>query len=198
MNIQEELAKPFGVDDIKSYTAGKAGTLTYIDARSVMNRLDEVVGVSNWQTSYRLMDPEMKAVECTLLVRIDGEWISKADVGFPNEGRDADNADKEPLKAAYSDALKRAAVQFGVGRHLYASKTPAKAAPPASPLTQQLFDQAKLMTLMAEHSVKKEDLIKITGAGANGNAALTAWFKEHPDKTVDDLVSYAVDMKLPA
>ena len=43
--------------------------------------------------------------------------LCKADVGYPN---DADNdPEDEPLKAAYSDAFKRAAVQFGIGRWLY-------------------------------------------------------------------------------
>jgi hypothetical protein len=48
-------------------------------------------------------------------VRINGEWITRADVGSISDQPDAG----DQLKAAYSDALKRAAVAFGIGRYLY-------------------------------------------------------------------------------
>lgn len=124
--IHDKLSAPFDVGELKFFvvarskdkTKGKVGS--YIDARAVMDRLDEVVGPTNWQTSYILLDPAMKAVECSLSIRLDENgWTTKCDVGYPNEGKDADNADKEPLKAAFSDALKRAAVQFGIGRYIY-------------------------------------------------------------------------------
>lgn len=124
--VHAALLAPFDVGELKFFvvarskdkTKGKVGS--YIDARAVMDRLDAVVGPTNWQTSYVLLDPAMKAVECSLSIRFTGDvWTTKCDVGYPNEGKDADNADKEPLKAAYSDALKRAAVQFGIGRYIY-------------------------------------------------------------------------------
>jgi hypothetical protein len=118
---RDALIAPFDVGELKFFcvattkdkTKGKVGS--YIDARAVMDRLDAVVGSDSWSTAYRILDPATKAVECQLTV--DG--VTKADVGYPNEAKDADNADKEPLKAAYSDALKRAAVQFGIGRYIY-------------------------------------------------------------------------------
>ncbi len=124
-DVRKLLAKPFGVGELKFFPVavskdkaqGKVGS--YIDARSVMDRLDEVVGPDAWQTEYRVIDPETKTVECRLMVRLLDGWVTKADVGYPNEGKDADNPDKEPFKAAYSDALKRAAIQFGIGRYIY-------------------------------------------------------------------------------
>lgn len=123
--IQKQLAQPFAVGELKFFPValtqdkkkGKVGA--YIDARAVMDRLDSVVGVGGWTTAYRCIDPGDKAVECTLRVRYDDEWVEKADVGYPNEAKDANNAAKEPWKAAYSDALKRAAVQHGIGRYIY-------------------------------------------------------------------------------
>jgi hypothetical protein len=50
-----------------------------------------------------------------LRCRIGGEWLTKVDVGGPSE--QPDGGDR--LKAAVSDAVKRAAVKFGVGRCLY-------------------------------------------------------------------------------
>src|SRR5207248_98234 len=42
-------------------------------------------------------------------------WVTKVDVGSPSEQPD----EHDRVKAAFSDALKRAAVKFGVGRYLY-------------------------------------------------------------------------------
>ena len=86
-----------------------AGCTAHIDARDVMNRLDSVVGWQNWNDEYLVVGS--KNVECRLTVM----GITKIDVGqIPTDGGFAD-----PLKSAYSDALKRAAVKFGIGRHLY-------------------------------------------------------------------------------
>ena len=49
------------------------------------------------------------------LQRLGHEWITKSDVGGPSE--QPDEGDRR--KAAFSDALKRAAVKFGIGRYLY-------------------------------------------------------------------------------
>ena len=84
-----------------------------------MNRLDAVVGPSEWSTAYLVRDDAAKAIECQISVRYGSDWITKADVGYPNEASDATDPGEEPLKAAYSDAFKRACVQHGVGRYLY-------------------------------------------------------------------------------
>jgi hypothetical protein len=89
--------------------------LAYIDARTVEDRLDYVLGPDGWQTTYDHVGKE--SVRCTLSVRFvdGGEWITKCDVGSTSD--QSDEGDR--IKSAYSDALKRAAVQFGVGRYLY-------------------------------------------------------------------------------
>lgn len=93
------------------YPEGTRGLLVpYIDVRRVFSRLDELFGPENWQTCYRVLDRERGAVECSLSIL----GTTKSDVGYPN-GVGAE----EPLKAAYSDATKRAAVQWGIGRWLY-------------------------------------------------------------------------------
>lgn len=123
MTLQEmlqRLAEPFPVDEvgfrIQSYSKDKTRgmVITYIDARSVASRLDEVVGV--WEDSYREL-PSAKgtlAVECSLTVYFEDRKITRVDTGT------ASAEDRDAHKAAYSDAFKRAAVKFGVGRYLYA------------------------------------------------------------------------------
>jgi hypothetical protein len=49
-------------------------------------------------------------------LRIGNEWIWKADGAGPS--------DMEADKGALSDAFKRAAVRFGIGRYLYDIKAP--------------------------------------------------------------------------
>ena len=87
--------------------------LAYIDARLIQDRLDEVLGVENWQDEYELL-PDGSVI-CRLRLKLGDQWITKMDVGSPSE--QPDGGDR--LKAAFSDALKRAAVKFGIGRYLY-------------------------------------------------------------------------------
>ena len=91
---------------------GHALALVYVDARAVMDRLDEVCGPDGWTDEYTVLPDG--AVECRLSVFNGATWHTKADCGYPNGDHD-----KEPLKGAYSDALKRAAVRWGIGRYLY-------------------------------------------------------------------------------
>ncbi len=89
----------------------KALALAYLTSRAVMNRLDEVVGPANWRDQYA-PGPD-GGVICGLSLRIDGEWITKWD--------GAENTNFEAVKGGLSDALKRAAVKWGIGRYLYAT-----------------------------------------------------------------------------
>jgi hypothetical protein len=72
-----------------------------------------VCGVDGWQDRYELL-PNGSAV-CRLRCRIGERWVVKSDVGSPSE--QPDEGDRH--KAAFSDALKRAAVKYGIGRYLY-------------------------------------------------------------------------------
>ena len=117
VSLMADLAKPFPEDTIRwkpgAVTGNRAMALAYIDARIVQERLDDTVGPENWQSKFTML--ENGAVACELSIRIAGEWITKSDVG--GESEQADQGDR--TKAAFSDSLKRAAVQFGIGRYLY-------------------------------------------------------------------------------
>lgn len=117
--LQKELLEPFDLGEVKFKPAmvknNRALALAYIDARHVMDRLDEVVGIAAWKDEYTVLPSG--EVECRLSVKLAGEWVTKADVGGQSEQPD----EGDRMKAAYSDALKRAAVKFGVGRFLYRS-----------------------------------------------------------------------------
>mgnify|MGYP001459967502 CR=1 FL=1 len=97
-------------------TQGRA--LPYVTARAVQDRLDATVGPANWRVRYRevVAGPVLLGISACLELRVGGEWIGKED----GSGTRQELADRNvQVKGAYSDALKRAAVQWGVGRYLY-------------------------------------------------------------------------------
>lgn len=122
--VWQKLSEPFPPGEVQwriealSRDKKRALVVPYVDARTVLDRLDRVVGPEGWQDAYEVLaDAErgvrddrgerqerLVEVKCRLTVL----GVTKEDVG---EG--------DSLKAAFSDALKRAAVKFGVGRYLY-------------------------------------------------------------------------------
>jgi hypothetical protein len=116
--IAAELARPFKAEDVhwKAQTTTKdkkrALAVPYLTARNVMDRLDQVLGLDGWQDQYQEAG---SAVVCTLRCRFGDVWIQRSDAGGMAES--IEEGDK--LKSACSDALKRAAVKFGIGRYLY-------------------------------------------------------------------------------
>lgn len=99
----------------KSGKQGDAGVmLPYVSARAIMDRLDTVVGPQNWSDLLRCIGDrtERRTWVCTLeLVLSDGSRVAHEDL--------ADETHVEPAKGGASDALKRVAVKFGIGRYLY-------------------------------------------------------------------------------
>ena len=108
-----ELSKSFDKKDIqwrvqrltKDGTAGLA--LAYINVRQVQDRLNEVMG-TDWQTKHEVFGAK---TICSLGLKLDEEWVWRSD--------GAGDTQFEADKGAISDSLKRAAVSFGIGRHLY-------------------------------------------------------------------------------
>jgi hypothetical protein len=115
--ITEALSAPFQPSEVKFKPAVVSGNralaLAYVDARAIQDRLDEVLGVEGWQDNYKCL--EDGSVMCRLQLRLGNQWVTKVDVGGPTETNDTGDR----RKAAFSDALKRAAVKFGIGRYLY-------------------------------------------------------------------------------
>jgi hypothetical protein len=106
------LAAPFKGHEIKTRPQG-GRQLQYITARTVMNRLDEVAGPESWWDEYQ---PLEHSVICRLTIRLpDGTALTKSDAGGYAGMSDSGDDDK----SGFSDAFKRAAVKFGIGRHLY-------------------------------------------------------------------------------
>lgn len=121
-DIFDQFSAPFLTDDV-SWRVGrvnkkdptKAQALAYIDARNVMDRLDAVVGPGNWQDEY--VNAGNGATCCRIGILLpDAGWVWKAD--------GAGQTDVEGDKGQFSDAFKRAAVKWGIGRYLYDLDSP--------------------------------------------------------------------------
>lgn len=107
------LAAPFEGTDVKQRDGQGRNKLSYITARTVMNRLDEVLGPEGWDFELR---PWGDSLIGTLIMRMpDGAVVKKSDAG----GRAGMKAADDDAKSAGSDCLKRCGAMAGVGRYLY-------------------------------------------------------------------------------
>jgi len=119
MSILNDLQKPTPLSEVKYRVGsiydknnGKAKVLSYVDARYVQDTLDNIIGAENWESRFY----EAKgALFCEITIDIEGKKISKSDCGT--------ESDIAPAKGEASDAFKRAAVMFGIGRDLYSAET---------------------------------------------------------------------------
>jgi hypothetical protein len=125
----DKLRAPFPPDRV-SWRIGNtnkdktsAMALAYIDARDVMERLDAVCGPGEWQCAYPHANGK---TVCAIGIRVwlpdpekqldTPQWVWKSD--------GAGDSDIEAEKGALSDAFKRAAVRWGIGRYLYEVDSP--------------------------------------------------------------------------
>ena len=111
--MNETLTAPIQPNEIEwrvqSVTStGKMIVVPYINNRCVMQRFDAAFGPKNWTSEFREIT---NGFICRLTVYLDGQIITRED--------GASKTNIEPEKGGISDAMKRAAVQFGLGRCLY-------------------------------------------------------------------------------
>ena len=114
------LAAPFDPSDVDwkpgatTRDKSKGLAMAYLSSRAVQQRFDDVCGPADWRNEFR--EGPGGGVLCGISVRVDrpdgsAEWVTKWD--------GADNSQVEAVKGGLSGSMKRAAVQWGVGRYLY-------------------------------------------------------------------------------
>lgn len=120
--IMRRLAEPFAGPVVKWRVQGKpierngkyyGRAVCYVDARIVIDRLNEVLGF-DWET--QTIETGKGRTLCRLGITINGVTRWRDD--------GAGDTDIEGEKGSISDALKRAAVRFGIGAYLYALPSP--------------------------------------------------------------------------
>lgn len=118
--IREGLSKPFAPEDlewrIQVTSKDKASGLAvpYVTNRAIQDRLDDIVGPENWHNEYKPWHGNGKRESqiCGISIYFEGR-------GFITKWDGAEDTDVESIKGGLSDSMKRAAVQWGVGRVLY-------------------------------------------------------------------------------
>lgn len=112
--LQRRLQAPFPSHLVgwkpQAFTKDRSRALlvAYVDARAVQDRLDAVCP-DDWSFEILVVASTTPTVKGRLTVL----GVTREDIGEAGEG------EAGTLKAASSDALKRCAVQFGIGRYLY-------------------------------------------------------------------------------
>lgn len=136
MGDLNKLSEPFPAEDIEWFigatTKDKAKGLAipFITNRAVQERLDDVCGPDGWRNEYKALgerelydsNNQYQGKKTSQLCGISiwseqrQEWITKWD--------GAEESDIEAIKGSLSSAMKRAAVQWGIGRYLYYLDSP--------------------------------------------------------------------------
>lgn len=117
--VSEMLSAPFAEDEINwrvqnSRVTGQGEiqikVVPYLDARQVEQRLDDILTIARWTVSYQQIEGGFLATIGIYFGDPVG-WVYRTD--------GAEETNIEATKGGISDAFKRAAVQFGIGRYLY-------------------------------------------------------------------------------
>lgn len=135
--ISQALSEPFRIHvvDFRTgryiYEKRVALALAYADPREYQHRLDEVVGMSNWNVEYRpLGEPittEYLDKEKNVRHKTSGAIIARLSITNPETGQtivreevgESDNIGNSFYPTASAQAFKRACAAFGLGRYLY-------------------------------------------------------------------------------
>lgn len=90
----------------------KGLAVPYVTNRAIQNRLDDTLGIDGWRNEF-VPWKEGKAQLCGISIYFAQQklWLTKWD--------GADDSDIESVKGGLSDSMKRAAVEWGIGRYLY-------------------------------------------------------------------------------
>ncbi len=103
--LKKEIPLQWRVQQVNEHGAN---CVAYIDVRDVQDFLDDVCGQDGWQCKY---EEHKGNLFCSIGIKIGDSFIWKSDCGTES------NIEKQ--KGESSDAFKRAAVMWGVGRFLY-------------------------------------------------------------------------------
>lgn len=127
-----QLAQEFTNGEVRQFTGRGGQTFDYIEDETVMDRLDEVLGVGHWSIHVDPISVADGIVKVVLIADVDGVSCRFEDFGYAsNSGPQA-----EGLKEAVSDGIRRCGRFLGVGRYLYVKHAPIKSAGRVAPLAR--------------------------------------------------------------
>jgi hypothetical protein len=116
-DIITKLREPFSFAEVEAKVQvltndkTKGMAVFYVDSRAIQRRLDEVIGPFDWKNQYTQWQGTSQLCGIAIFNAERNEWVGKFD--------GAENTDIEAIKGGLSDAFKRAACVWGIGRYLY-------------------------------------------------------------------------------
>ena len=124
------LEQPFNQDQIKQRQGSFGNTLEYVEAHVIIQRLNDSFD-GNWSFEIVKYEINTESDEVIVLGKLTAENIAKEQFGSSKITRTRDTGELVSLaadmKAAASDAIKKAATLLGVALHLYSThKTPSE------------------------------------------------------------------------
>ncbi len=129
-NTRSSLVAPFPEDAVSSRKGTHGKTLQYIETWRVVDRLNEAFA-HDW--SLRVLEWKLLDAEVVVWAELDAGGVVKHGFGNSTVTRSKDSGEPvsigDDIKAAASDALKKAATLFGVGLELYSGRSSAGRAP---------------------------------------------------------------------
>jgi hypothetical protein len=132
VKVLERASEHFDPDEIEfsvkatSRDRKRALMVAHLTARSVMDRLDEMVReglLESWTSTFEVVEKAVAKVQTRDGEREESRYAVVARIHLELPGGKVlvkeDVGEGDTLKGAFSDALKRAAVHIGIGRYLY-------------------------------------------------------------------------------
>lgn len=124
---REQLERPFDRSLIKTRKGALGQQLAYVEGVEFIKRLNEAL---DGQWTFEIVEHHVRETEVVVLGKLTADDVTKMAFGgssitVSREGEVISIADD--LKAAATDALKKAASLLGVGLHLYSSERPTEA-----------------------------------------------------------------------
>jgi hypothetical protein len=172
------LAAPIPHHLIKARPGGGGKQLRYIEAATVRERLNAAIGPANWSSS---VEVHRNCIVCSLTLTLpSGRLISRSGVGGYPDAQNADTgrglSEEDRPKAAATDALKRAGLEFGIGAELYEDGPQGNRGGPQDGYRQDPPRQQRRQDDRRSQPRRPGELTPFKGS--NGRA-LFAWAKEN-------------------
>lgn len=202
--MSKDLSEPFAHEVEKILKKGGA-SLVYIPVSEVINRLNKVFGFDGWSSEIikcerDQLDPDFVVACVRLTTFIDGDrfgTVSKEGYGGQKIKRmkTGDIVDLgDEFKGAVSDALKKAAQQFGIGLYLARSEEAlgldeVEEAAAAVPQVSEMY--VKFKTFLEKFTAEQKGEIKDFWAKAS-NGRPTPKPHEFTDKELQSLIAECV------
>lgn len=180
--VRNVLERPFAADQLRSRRAASGKSLTYVETRNFIERLNEAYD-GRWD--FEVLEHQVLDTEVVVLGRLAADGVTKTAFGGSNRTVSRDSGEAlslaDDLKAAASDALKKCSSLLGLGLHLYGPAEATADVPAPKPPQERPRS-------VSDHALTERQLRAIHGiAGRIGmdQVRLDAW--------VDDVWSVCVE-----